>query len=239
MRRKLLIEKQWQDLEGLDSLLRELPDIPESRITHRLKDKAMSLVARLRLGDQEMVAKRYRCATPMKRWTRAVRRSKAWRSWWACGRLAELGIPAMERVICFEHRVGPLQFDPVFIGTWVSGPNMIEHLTAEHMNEARVLADAREIIARVGRIHAAGLAHGDLNWTNIRFSERGPTFVDLDDTRAYRPGPRRDYRMTRDWRVLIYNWRDRPEMAELFRELVREHLGDAAYERVMARPFRS
>ena len=115
---------------------------------------------------------------------------------------------------------------------------MIKHFTAEHMDEDRVIADARELIARVGRIHAAGLVHGDLNWTNIRFSEQGPAFVDLDDTRAYRLGPRRNYGIIRDWRVLIYNLRDHPELAALFHELIRAHLGDTAFQRVIARPFR-
>ena len=118
MRKELLIDENWSDLDNLDTLLRELPDLLESGITERLKDKAgISLVARMRLGNQDLVVKRYDCTTPARRWARAVRRSKAWHSWWACGRLAELGIPAMRRVACFERRVGPLQFDPVFVGS--------------------------------------------------------------------------------------------------------------------------
>jgi len=238
LRKKLLVASGWEDSPALQALSEELPDVPESLIQHFLKDKAVSLVARLRLENQEVVLKKYRCATLSKRLSRAVRVSKAQWSWWACGEMAALGIPAMQRVLCFERRLGPLQFDPVFIGSWVSGPNMIEHLTSPDLDETQRDRDARCIVERIGKMHAAGLVHGDLNWTNIRFSEDGPPFVDLDDMRRYRAGPRRDYRMSRDWRVLLYTWRDHAEMQQRFRTLLREHLGTLAFDRVTSRAFR-
>ncbi|MCP1728636.1 hypothetical protein J2T60_002650 [Natronospira proteinivora] len=238
MRKHIVVAPTWEDHPELEALLAELPDLDQDRITQILKDKPISLVARVQVGATELVIKRYRTPSLGKRLSRLLRLSKAYRSWWACQRLAALGIPAMQAVAFVEQRFGPLRFDPVLIGTLVDGPDMIEYLGQYPMENARWESGAKQIIERVQAIHRAGLVHGDLNWTNIRFTRQGASFVDLDDMRAFRFPPRFHNRMLRDWRVLIYNWRDRPAMQKRFAELMRETLGQGLYQQVTAKSFR-
>jgi len=238
LRRQISVAPGWEHDSALEVLLAELPDFDQNRIKQRLKDKPISLVARIQVGATELLIKRYRAPSLGKQLTRAFRLSKAYRSWWACHRLAELGVPAMEAVAFFEQRWAGLRLNPVFIGTLVDGPNMIEYLSQYAPEDSRWEAGARQIIERVEKIHQAGLVHGDLNWTNIRFTERGASFVDLDDMRAFRFGPRYRNRMLRDWRVLIYNWRDRPAMQRRFAELLLETLGRERFKQVTAASFR-
>jgi len=238
LRRRMVVAPDWQDDPTLSALLKELPAIRPERISQRLKDKAVSLVAKVRLGEREVIVKQYRTHSLGKRLSRALRYSKAYRCWWAGEQMQSLGIPSMRGVAYFERRLGPMQFDPVFIGTVVEGPDMIEYISQFSLDEPQWTQSADAVIERVAMLHDHGLIHGDLNWTNIRFSDEGPSFLDLDDMRAPRLAARRRYLMVRDWRVLIYNWRDRPEMQARFAERVQARIGEDLFAEVSARPFR-
>lgn len=231
------VAEAWAGTPELTAMLAALPELPEGG--HTLGESPRSVVRRLPLGEHSVVVKRYRTPGRLQALARGLRRSKAERCWRAAGILEALGIPAMRRIAWFELRWGPWRQDPVFVGTWVPGEDLRAHLLDPEIDDASRTARAGAVVALVDRLHQTGYVHGDLKWRNIRFGTDGvPTLVDLDDVHRPPPGPRRTYMLRRDWRILLHNWRDDAEMAELFRTQIERYLGPAAFSRVLARPFR-
>lgn len=235
-RKRLCVAGEWQRLAGLKELLRDPSGA--SVPAEVLGDSPRSHVLKVVLDGHSLVIKQYRSPGRLRHLWRGLRRSKAERCWRAAERLAHAGIPAMQRVALCEQRWGPLVLDALFVGTWLPGPDLRDALCAADVDVALRRSRAAAVVDLVGRIHAAGLVHGDLKAANLRFTPQGPAVVDLDDVHAPMAGPRRQYMMRRDWRILLHNWRQDPETAELFRELIRDYLGPLAFSRVRARPFR-
>lgn len=232
-RERVRIAPEWQGVTGVAALLRSPPDSAEL-----LSQSARSRVWKLVLAGHALVMKEYRSPSPLRRLARGLRRSKAERCWRAAGRLAQLGIPAMRRVAVRESRFGPLVWEAGFVGTWLPGPDLRDALLGGEVSASLRRERAWQAVNLVGRIHSAGLVHGDLKAANLRFTPQGPAVVDLDDVHAPLAGPRRAYMMRRDWRILLHNWRRDPDIHALFAELIRDYLGPAAFSRVRARPFR-
>jgi tRNA A-37 threonylcarbamoyl transferase component Bud32 len=183
-----------------------------------LKKGRGSTVGRVRIDDHDLVVKRYNTKGFWHALRRCIRATRAAHSWRNAHRLLMLDISTPRPVALLEKRFGPLRSTAYFINEYVEGPRAVDFF------EDRILSGKREVaqsIAEiVNKLGAAGISHGDMKATNIIIHKQEPALVDLDAMRVH-ACPRRFTALHRkDVKRFLKNWRDAPEVGDLFSDLI-------------------
>ena len=166
---KKLVNPQYEYLSPLlDSLVQ--PDYFESH-GEVLYDVGRNLVKRFRLGETDIVVKRFGGITSFNRLMYAtVRESKAMRAYAYASKLRSMGISTPDEIavleICSE---GVLQ-ESYFVSAYSDGRSLL-HLRdfTWEQREHFPLLDA--LAAWLCEVHDKGIFHGDLNMGNILYQE--------------------------------------------------------------------
>ena len=166
---KKQVNPQYEYLSPLlDSLVQ--PDYFESH-GEVLYDVGRNLVKRFRLGETDVVVKRFGGITSFNRLMYAtVRESKAMRAYAYASKLRSMGISTPDEIavleICSE---GVLQ-ESYFVSAYSDGRSLL-HLRdfTWELREHFPLLDA--LAAWLCEVHDKGIFHGDLNMGNILYQE--------------------------------------------------------------------
>ena len=213
----------WRAADGpqLRALLRD-PAMRLSRAdVHWLKRGRTAAVARLRLDGRECVIKQYNALHGLKALRRVLRESRAARSWRAAHWLELLQVPTAAPLGLREQGLGPLTRRAWLVCEALDGPTLASGIDAATEQDLPVLA--RALDASLGRLHRAGVAHGDLKASNLLVEGEQLALVDLDAVQRP-PRWRRHRAQRRDWQRLLRNFAARPALAErLESELARLH----------------
>ena len=102
-------------------------------------------------------------------------RSRSFREFWILAQLFKLNLPVPEPVGALTERVGTFRYQAAILVRRIPGAvAMLEHDS---------IADDliwREVGETIGRFHAEGLDHVDLNCDNILVSDKGIYLIDFD-----------------------------------------------------------
>ena len=160
-------------------------------------------VAELSAGSR--IVKRYNIKGVWHGLTRLFRYSRAERTWLAAHRLALLGIRTARPIAMRLETIGPLRGRAYLWMEDVPGATLTQLLQAGA--GAGIDASVRERVAQViGRLHTAGLLHGDLKASNILVGTSEVVLVDLDALVALPAGARRDQRQVRERERFLENF---------------------------------
>ena len=213
--------RRTADGPQLRALLRD----PAARLSradvHWLKRGRTAAVARLRLDGRECVVKQYNALGGLKGLRRALRESRATRSWRAAHWLELLQVPTAAPLGLREQGLGPLTRRAWLVCEALDGPTLASRL--DDAAEQDLPALARALDASLGRLHRAGVVHGDLKASNLLVDGTRLALVDLDAVQRP-PRWRRRRAQRRDWQRLLRNFAARPALAgRLESELARLH----------------
>ena len=132
-------------------------------------------VARLYVGGEALVIKRYN----IKSWRHAISRmwrpTRAQRAWQNAHRLRMLGIATFRPVALIEHRLGPLRRSSYLVMRDVDGIDLRERFEARHIPA---------LVALFTDLARAGLVHGDTKASNFVDVGGSIALIDLDAMRA-------------------------------------------------------
>jgi tRNA A-37 threonylcarbamoyl transferase component Bud32 len=207
-----------------NALFRKLvsnPDkLPETAERAVIKAGNTCTVTSIRLGQRKLVSKRYNIKNIWHGLGRALRPTRASQSWRNAHRLLMHGITTARPLALIENRFGPLRGTAWFIMQDVEGPSAHVFFRDPAVNRAEQLSIAEQFAEVLTIMCREQISHGDMKATNFVISHGQLVVLDLDALRQHRDKPGFERAFRRDLRRFFQNWRELPEVAELFREIL-------------------
>ena len=203
--------------QGRMAALLEDPDCAFSG--ELLKDGGSSTVARMQLGDELVVVKRYNIKNFAHWLKRFWRPSRAWHSWLAAHRLRFLGIATPRPLGMVESRFGPLRGRAWLITEHCAGEDLLATLGADG-DRLPDPAVRTALLCTVNALVSQRISHGDFKATNLLWDGGQMVLIDLDAMQTHTNQRTWTRAWQRDRARLLRNW---PAGSELVRWLD-EHL---------------
>ncbi|HOV88308.1 MAG TPA: lipopolysaccharide kinase InaA family protein, partial [Syntrophobacteraceae bacterium] len=154
-----------------------------------VKEGRTTKSCRVEVGDRAYFLKRYNRKGWFYSLRNALRRCRAVRSWLAAWNLLERGVPVPEPILCLEERKFRLLKRSYLVSEYIGNARGLPAVWPETDAPARRTLLAR-LAVLLGRMHRAGVIHGDLKWSNILLpagpGEKPPVLCDTDGTRVLR-----------------------------------------------------
>ena len=219
-RRAFVVYDRAHASAELEQLLRE-PDTLLARSDPFLKQCANSAtVGVVRLGARRFVVKRYNTKHLWHRLVRALRTTRAARSWRNAHLLRFYGIPTVRPLALLERRLGPLRRQSYFISEYVEGTRAWDYFLSEDVPEAERAQSAKRLLVQLHRLARFRIGHGDMKAHNFIIMPGGmPVLLDLDAMKQYRSGFWYRTARRKDIERFLRNWEGNPQVRKLFAEL--------------------
>ena len=174
-----------------------------------------------RVDDRWLVVKRYNIKGLAHRIQRAFRRTRAAVSWENAHRLGIYGISTARPVALLEQRFGPLRGRAWYISEYVEGEDVLQLCTRPAPPAAAIEAAAQPVVDLLGQLARCRISHGDMKGSNFIVADEGPVLIDLDAMQEHVCGWRYRRAQRRDMQRFMRNWDDCPEVAVVFKKLIR------------------
>ena len=170
-----------------------------------LKNGGTCTVARVDVGGEALVIKRYNIKNAGHALSRAWRPSRAAHSWLAGHRLAFLGIATPAPLALIEARLGPLRHKAWIINAHCPGRDLAEHLAA-HVHDGPPAAEGEALRSLFASLHRERISHGDLKASNLLWHDGRVVLIDLDAMQQHRNAASHARAWRRDRARLLRNW---------------------------------
>jgi tRNA A-37 threonylcarbamoyl transferase component Bud32 len=129
------------------------------------------------------------------------------------------GIATAKPLALIENRFGPLRGAAWFIMQDVEGPSAYAFFRDPAVSRAEQAMIARQFAEILNIMRREQISHGDMKATNFVISHDRLVVLDLDALRQHRDKAGFERGFRRDLRRFFQNWRELPEVADLFREV--------------------
>ena len=196
---------------------------PETAVTTgergNIKRGNASTVTVTAVGGVNIVIKRYNIKNFFYGMSRALRKTRAARSWANAHRLAVLGIETATPLAFVEKRFGPVRKESFYITAYVEGVNCAEFYRDQSISWGEKERVAQKITNLFGALASQKVSHGDLKASNILIAGDRLVLLDLDAMRQHRSERRFRKAFQRDVARFLKNWDDQPEVRGLFKNL--------------------
>lgn len=212
----------------LRTMLGEADTLLQGARVRLLKQGNTCTVSLTEVAGKRLVIKRYNIKNFWHGASRAWRPSRAALSWSNAHRLRIYGIATASPVAFLERRYGLIRRQAYFLAEYVDAPDVAQFFSDEAVDFARKASVAGRVARLLCKLHALGIAHGDLKAGNIKIVDDKPWLIDLDSLREYRWNWLARLRHVRDLRRFLRNWQDDPAMTALLGEALRKEYKDAA-----------
>jgi len=181
-----------------------------------LKDGNSSTVMRLKVGDVDLVVKRYNIKDFRHGIKRSIARTRASRSWENAHLLGFYGIRTAQPVAMVEFRWGSVPRTSYFISEYIQGMACADFFKNYHYPDVEKEMAAKKLAVLLMQLQKLHIGHGDLKAGNIVMTHDGPVLLDLDAMRQYRTPARFKKAGDRDLQRFLLNWENNPEVYEMF-----------------------
>jgi tRNA A-37 threonylcarbamoyl transferase component Bud32 len=158
---------------------------PDSAFLHAsamlLKDGHSSTVVKVTLDNKDYVVKRYNVKSIWHFLRRALRETRATRSWRLSHKLNLFGIATAKPVAFIEQRILGVHGKSYFIAEYISAEHVGDYLVRHKDDGVRVESMLERTAALLKNLAKLEMTHGDLKMTNILINaDEQPVFIDLD-----------------------------------------------------------
>ena len=178
------------------------------------KHDRTTTVARIELGDQAMVLKRYNPRNQWHKVKRALRRSRARRCWKMSYAFTEAGLNVAAPILMLEDRFGPFRLDAYFLNEYLEGQELVAALPTMDDQQRQKVADAIE--DAFDKMKAAWLTHGDLKASNLMWSNEELYFIDLDAAQQHSNPVTWLKGHSKDRKRFLKNWQGDSRLLSIF-----------------------
>jgi tRNA A-37 threonylcarbamoyl transferase component Bud32 len=200
--------------------LHDLPKMPEDfdrliESQSRIKSGNTCTVALAQVDSLNVVIKRYNIKSFWHGVNRALRQTRAARSWANAHRLILLGIPTAAPIALIESRNFGLKGRAYFLSEYVDAPDAVEFFS-ETADGALQVEAIINIVNLFYRLFLLQISHGDMKASNIKMVNGAPLLIDLDSMqqhRFYRPALKAH---VRDLKRFMHNWQAMPALYNAF-----------------------
>ncbi|MGD2138193.1 MAG: lipopolysaccharide kinase InaA family protein, partial [Gammaproteobacteria bacterium] len=205
------------------------PDVslqyPGTRILQQGGDSTLWLS---RIGERRIVIKRYNINGIWQGILRAVRESGAAVSWRNAHRLVQYGIATARPVAMVEERFGPLRGRAWYLSEYVAGETAAVLCEAEEAGEGGEAGESsgkaafiRAVASLLQQLERCRICHGDMDASSFILAEHGPVVIDLDTMQEHSSRFVFRHRWRRELGRFMRNWDACPDVAGMFRELLK------------------
>ena len=191
-------------------------EIPDDLL---LKNGNSATLVRYKVDSTDLVIKRYNMKTIIHAARRAFKKSRADHSWHYAHILQNKGINTPYPIAIKEKRWGPFRNKAYFICEYIEGPTALNYFQDLKISYDDKSAMAKQIIEMMGILRSSMLSHGDMKATNIIINGDKPFLLDLDSMIARTYKTRFIRAWNKDIRRFMQNWKDLPEIDQLFKQL--------------------
>jgi len=186
-------------------------------------------VAKAKLAGSDVVIKRYNIKNFWHGLSRALRATRAAKSWANAYRLMISGILTPAPIALIEERWGCFRRRAYFVSTYVEAPDALQYFAqAEGLHDKKAVA--QNLAALFYKMYLLKIAHGDCKATNIKIVDSVPMLIDLDSMKAY---PMHALAASwfklqhlKDLKRLMENWADDAEIQALLKEAFVQKYGE-------------
>lgn len=200
-------------LASLDQYLAE----PQRNI----KNGNTCTVAKAELAGRHVVIKRYNIKNFWYGLNRAIRVSRAEKSWANAHRLIIANISTAMPLALLEERLGCLRRRAYFLTEYVDGPDALEFFSNSLGLEQKQTV-ARKLASLFYKLYLLKYSHGDCKASNIKIVNAAPLLIDLDAMRTHFGGVLSDWSFKRshikDLQRLMKNWENDQETTQLLKQ---------------------
>ncbi len=168
------------------------------------------------VAGRRLVVKRYNVKGLLHGLKLSARPGRAMISWENAHRLRFYGIATPSPVAVVRIRRGPLQPVAYFLAEAVDGVDALSWFRDPAIPLPAKRRMAERIDALFLQLKAQRISHGDLKATNILIADGRPLLIDLDAMQQHADEIAFEKAWRRDLRRFLRNWRDDPEIAQLF-----------------------
>ena len=215
--RQFVILDRRYDSPALRALLED-PDRYLESGAPLLKDGNTSTVGIAVVGGERFLVKRDNIKGFWHGVKRALRGTRAARSWRNAHLLRLRGVSTATPIALLERRRGRGPGIAYFVSECVEGPDCRTYFGSRSVTLEEKRATARKVAELIGALRAARLSHGDLKATNILLSAAGPVLIDIDALRTHRSEAALARAHAKDRARFLRNWEGDAEVARLFEE---------------------
>ena len=183
-------EVAQQELQPcLDAIAHSRESLPAFEVKRKGKIRK-SFTFSFRLGNRTVYCKSVRPKNVAAYGKGLLRASRARNFWMQTRRLEEMGFPGPRLIAFAEKRTGPFVRESLLLCDEVENAvplsSYVQNILARRNSRRELWGFARQLGSFIGRMHRAGVAHGDLRLNNILVQSVGgePRFVLLDHDRT-------------------------------------------------------
>jgi tRNA A-37 threonylcarbamoyl transferase component Bud32 len=184
-----------------------------------LKDGNTATVAKVTIGSQTIVVKRYNIKNRRHALRRCLRPSRAVVSWKNAHRLLFLGIRTPRPIAVIEERWGIFRRRAYFIMAYLPGET-IDKIVRAKIDDSRAIGNCLDHLATlINQLASAQISHGDFKATNFLISSNQLHLLDLDGMTAHRINGAFKRAFRKDLVRLRLNWPDLPNISSRIAKL--------------------
>lgn len=191
--------------------------IHEDKQVIMLKAGDTCTVVKVKIDDRDLVIKRYNIKNFWHGIKRAITPSRAIKCWRSAMRLSPWRLSVAKPIALLEKRFGPFRSTAYYVTEYVPGINLAEYCTVQTPPAAELQQIAEQLRTLFANLDSLHISHGDLKATNILLENGAPILLDLDAMRLHRCKRQWQKAKQRDVNRFMKNWKDQPEIAEIFR----------------------
>lgn len=212
----IMIDRNYYSPEFI-KYLSDPESLFQQKDTQILKKGNSSTVAKVKIGNQFFVLKRYNIKDTWHYIRRAFRMTRAENAW-KLGLLLQLfGIPTPK----------PIAFmDTGFFGFKGVSYLLMEYIDAPHIGNYLADCSTEQLTSTVAQVMVLltnlaklRLTHGDLKMTNILISKEGPLLIDLDGMVLHQSIHSLERSFKKEFQRLLENWEHQPFVKAAFDQL--------------------
>jgi tRNA A-37 threonylcarbamoyl transferase component Bud32 len=181
-----------------------------------LKKGNTCTVAKMAIGNANLVIKRYNIKNISHAIGRMFRKSRAAISWSNAHRLTLLGLPTPKPIALLEERhMGWLRGKAYFVSELLDAPDVKNYFAITLNKETRAEA-VKQIVLLFYRLYLLKISHGDMKATNIKMSLARPVLIDLDSMCQHRYSLCAKQAHIKDLKRFMQNWKDDASLYNAF-----------------------
>jgi len=216
-KKRFCIKKSWYQYYPDGRLIMPETLFAEKNIEY-LKQGGSSTVIKTGEPNKELVIKRYNIKNTLHALKRAMRRTRASRSW-SMGHLLQVyGINTPAPVAFIEFKLGPIMNVSYFICEYIPGPNLIEYFSDSKSLTSEQEVIAEKVVIMLDKLARAGIYHGDMKATNLVVNNNELWLLDLDGMCWYQDSKKSANYHQKDVKRFLRNWPAETAVSEYFRE---------------------
>jgi serine/threonine-protein kinase RIO1 len=220
--KSIMYDRQFEAKEFVE-LLQNPEKIFSARTTIFLKKGRSSTVAKIQVDNRTLVIKRYNIKNVWHALRRALRETRAVKSWRDAHHIFAAGIRTPKPIAFIENQCLGFRGKSYFIMEYVAGNDVGDYFDSHREDQKMIEQMANRLLELFNQLATLSLTHGDLKKTNILVDKTWPVLIDMDAIAEHYSKWGLKSAFSNEIKRFMRNWEKEPALCNLFHNLLENH----------------